>query len=135
MGGVARPTANSASQPRITTAKAHFHIANLDAALTIIEKVGILYENLERSDQKELLRQMVERVIVDPEGRLIRLELKSPFSYLHRVSEQVEHPKNEDAVTGNEKASSQAGLCSDYVSLGVGNGTRTHSLLNHNQML
>ncbi len=104
-----------------------FHIANLDAALTIIEKVGILYGNLERSDQKELLRQMVERVIVDPEGRLIRLKLKSPFSYLHRVSEQVEHQKNEEAVTGNEKASPKAGQCSDYVLLGDPGRTRTYN--------
>jgi DNA invertase Pin-like site-specific DNA recombinase len=50
--------------------KREYHIANLDAALTIIAKVGILYNKLERSDQKELLRQMIERVVVNPEGMI-----------------------------------------------------------------
>lgn len=36
---------------------------------------------LKRSDQKELLRHMVERIIIDPEG-IIRLELRTPFAYL-----------------------------------------------------
>jgi hypothetical protein len=45
--------------------KREHHIANLDAAITIIAKVGILYNKLECSDQKDLLRQMIERVIVN----------------------------------------------------------------------
>ncbi len=45
------------------------HIENLDAALKIIAQVGIVYNRLERGDQKELLRYMVERVIVDPAGQ------------------------------------------------------------------
>jgi len=33
------------------------HITNLGVALQMIAKVGIVYNSLERSDQKELLRQ------------------------------------------------------------------------------
>ena len=55
------------------------HIGNLDAALAIIAKVGMLYNTLERSDQKQLLREMVERVVVNPEGTIIRLELSTPI--------------------------------------------------------
>ncbi len=67
---------------------------NLDAALTIIAKVGILYNKLGRSDQKELLRQMVERVVVNPEGMIIRLELFPPFYYLRQVIEQAQNNGN-----------------------------------------
>ncbi len=51
--------------------KREYHIANLDAALYIISKVGILYDKLDRSEQKELLHQIVERVVVNPEKMII----------------------------------------------------------------
>ncbi|MEO0565746.1 MAG: hypothetical protein AAF125_26800, partial [Chloroflexota bacterium] len=96
-----------------------FHIANLDAALTIIAKVGILYRRLERDDQKDLLRQMIERVVVNPEGIIIRLELLAPFSYLRHVSKRIEQDRGEAAVVeGKTKTSPQAGPCSDYVQSG-----------------
>ena len=44
------------------------HIANLDTALTIISKVGLLYSKLNRDSQKKLLREMVKRVIVNTGG-------------------------------------------------------------------
>src|ERR1041385_6694014 len=64
------------------------HITNLDAALKIIVQVGFVYNSLERSDQKELLRHMVERVVIDSVGK-IRLELRTPFTYLRDISDQV----------------------------------------------
>jgi len=60
----------------------------LDTEPTIIAQVGIVYNTLERSDQKELLLHMVERVIIDPEG-IIRLELRTPFAYLQDISDKV----------------------------------------------
>lgn len=90
-----------------------YHIANLDAALNIIAKVGILYNKLERSDQKDLLRQMIERVVVNPEGMIIRLELLPPFSYLRHVIQRVQNSGGR-AVTGKTKTSATAGQCSDY---------------------
>jgi hypothetical protein len=39
-----------------------------------------MYNGLERDDQRELLREIVERVIVDPAGN-VRLELQTPFPY------------------------------------------------------
>jgi hypothetical protein len=82
--------------------KRDYHIANLDAALTIIAKVGILYNKLERSDQKDLLRQMVERVVVNPERIIIRLELLPPFSYLRHVTERVQNSGG-SAVEGKQR--------------------------------
>jgi DNA invertase Pin-like site-specific DNA recombinase len=95
------------------------HIANLDAALTIIARVGVLYEKLERSEQKELLRQMVERVIVDPTDESIRLILRPPFAYLTEVNERVRTTLTKSGiVSGKTKTSAKAGQCSDYVQSG-----------------
>ncbi len=98
--------------------KREYHINNLDTALTIIAKVGILFNKLERSDQKELLRQMVERVVVNPEGTIMRLELLPPFSYLRQVTERVRKQRG-GAVAGKTKTSVKAGQGSDWVQLGV----------------
>ena len=76
--------------------KREYHIANLDAALTIIAKVGILYNKLGCSDQKDLLRH---------------------------VTEQVENSGG--AVEGKTKTSAMAGQCSDFVQSDDPNGTRT----------
>ena len=62
-----------------------YYINNLDVALRIIARVCLLYNSLERSDQKELLRLMVEKVVVDAEGK-VRLELYAPFAYLYEIS-------------------------------------------------
>lgn len=64
------------------------HIENLDSALQIISYVVIVYNNLSRDDQHELLRQMVERVMVDSVGN-VKLELRTPFAYLNDISEQL----------------------------------------------
>ena len=106
--------------------KQEYHINNLNDALTLIAKVGILYEQLERSDQKELLRQMVKRVVVNSEGIIIRLELRPPFSYLHQISQRVQYS---DGSVGAEKTktSTKAGQCSDYIQLCEAGGIRTHT--------
>lgn len=53
------------------------HVTNPDTALGIIAQVGAVY--MEHSDQKELLRQMVERVVVNSDGKAT-LELCVPFT-------------------------------------------------------
>jgi DNA invertase Pin-like site-specific DNA recombinase len=88
-----------------------YHVNNLDVALKIIAKVGLLYNSLERSDQKELLRLMVEKVVVDLEGK-VRLELRPPFAYLHELSERVRCKGG--VGTDKTKASECAG-CSDWI--------------------
>lgn len=81
------------------------HITNLDAALKIIEHIGIVYNTLERSNQKELLRHMVERVIIDPEGT-IRLELRTPFAYLRDISDTVRGNRGSSTSSTKAKADS-----------------------------
>ena len=65
------------------------HIDRLDTALAIIAKVGILYDSLERSDQKLLLREMIERVVVDPEGKIIEVKWLPLCAYLRNVSRKI----------------------------------------------
>jgi hypothetical protein len=60
----------------------------LDTALQIIARVGTLYNGLQQQDQKKLLRQMVERVVVSHEG-IVRLELRAPFAYLKDLIDEV----------------------------------------------
>jgi site-specific DNA recombinase len=98
------------------------HIKNLDAALSIIAQVGIVYNSLERSDQKELLRQMVERVVVNPAGKA-KVELRAPFAYLSDISNQVRGSgavsgceDGSETQTGSESAAGSGNTqCSDWV--------------------
>ena len=65
-----------------------FHIDNLDAALQVIAQIGTLYNGLQRSEQKQLLRQVIDRVVVNEEG-IARLELRAPFAYLNNLSDEI----------------------------------------------
>lgn len=65
-----------------------YHVENLEVALQIIAQIGILYNGLERRDQKELLRQVVERVVVSEEG-IVTLVLRTPFAYLHDLADEI----------------------------------------------
>jgi hypothetical protein len=93
------------------------HVDNLEAALKIIAKVGVLYNKLERSDQQDLLRHMVERVLINPEGK-IRLELHAPFAYLKEINDQISG-KGADTErqrkTRKVKAAGFSSQCSSYV--------------------
>jgi DNA invertase Pin-like site-specific DNA recombinase len=93
------------------------YVGNLDAALTIIAKVGILYRNLEASDQRELLKHMVKRVIVNLAGDILHVELLPPFAYLSQMSRRV---GNEGEVVEAPKSTTMTtGTCSDWFPLGV----------------
>lgn len=69
--------------------KCESYIDDLDNALTLITKLGILYETLSRSNQKELLRNVIERVVVNPDGEIARVDLLPPFAYLRDISDIV----------------------------------------------
>jgi hypothetical protein len=65
-----------------------------------------VWDKLERSDQNDLLRQMIERVVVvNPEGMIIPLELLSPS-----VTCGMEHSGYRE-----NKTSAKAGQGSDYI--------------------
>jgi len=81
---------------------------------------------MERSGQKALLREMVERVVVDPEGHVIRFELLPPFSYLHRLTGQYKGSKRGAGKTKTSKVS-PTGLSSNDLSSGGPEGCRSVS--------
>lgn len=87
------------------------HVENLDSALKIISCVGIVYNELDRDNKRELLRQMVERVIVDSTGN-VKLELRTPFAYLHDISTQIRNfsEEFEDIPRRNTKTALNDGL-------------------------
>lgn len=110
------------------------HITNLDAALQMIVYVGIVYNSLDCSDQKELLRHTVSRVMIDHEGT-ISLELRSPFSYLQDITKQIRNrgtAKEDQAYskkkTGEDDFTSFPRTESSLTALYCGSdGIRTHS--------
>lgn len=93
------------------------HVDNLDLALEIIAKIGTLYNGLQRSEQKELLRQVVERVIVDDDGQ-VSLELRTPFGYLNTLVDDIkrEKPRIEKTVKRGRKATKNGERTSPTVS-------------------
>src|SRR5690606_24997003 len=92
------------------------HISNLDAAISVIAKVGVLYSKLDRSNQKRLLREMVNRIVLSPEGAILRMELLPPFAYLKEVTDRV---RGSASDTEETKTSREAGLCSAVYGLGT----------------
>lgn len=64
------------------------YVANLDAALEVISQIGECFEKCTPEQQRAILLQMVERVVIDAEGQVTRLVLKPPFSYLDELKRQ-----------------------------------------------
>ena len=98
-------------------------------ALQVISNVGIVYNELSRDDKRELLRQMIERVIVDSSGNA-KLKLRTPFTYLYDISDQI-RGINEESKSSREntKTVDVDGLgeskCSTQVLLSWETWTRT----------
>ena len=59
-----------------------------------LAKIGILYNSLELSSQKALLKEMVERIVVNAEGTIIEVRWLPPFAYLRDISSQVYRADN-----------------------------------------
>ena len=51
-----------------------------------IPNAGILFEKLDQQGQQRLPRYMVKRLAINPESKILRLELRTPFGYLHELS-------------------------------------------------
>ena len=107
-----------------------FHIDNLDAALQIIARIGTLYNGLYQQDQRELLRQMVERVVVSHEG-IVRLELRAPFAYLKDLTDEVRTMSGRGGVSRENKTGGECSpashvlQCSTWFQLSCGTWIRT----------
>jgi hypothetical protein len=93
--------------------KSEYHISHLDDALNIISQIGVLYKSMELRDQKRLLREVVNKIVVNKQGNVLRMELLPPFGYLRLLSERV---GGNGYTPENTKTSTIAGSCSSEVS-------------------
>ena len=106
------------------------HINNLDTALGIIANIGVLYNSLERSDQKELLRQVVERVIVNAEGT-VKLELRTPFAHLKDLTDEIRSVNRREGIRpqmkiGGDTSADPQPICSHWLQVSWGGRIRTY---------
>ena len=76
--------------------------------------MGTLYETLPQPDQKELLRNVVERVALNPDRTIVRLDWLPPFAYLQEVSEKVSCGRSSSENLAENQTSGAAG-CSGGV--------------------
>ena len=77
------------------------HVRNLDHALDIISEIAILYNKLSLNNQARLLSLIVEKLVVDEAGNVLRVELHSPFSYLSKVDGWIEQ-QNQPTEASND---------------------------------
>ncbi|MBK8034573.1 MAG: hypothetical protein IPK17_34735 [Chloroflexi bacterium] len=102
------------------TVSQQVHIDNLEMALQIIARIGTLYNGLERKDQKELLRQVVSRVVVNDAGN-VSLELRTPFAYLRDLTQEIRTVKKQSKRGKAEKKTDgittvgSSGACSNQL--------------------
>jgi hypothetical protein len=82
------------------------YVANLDAALAIIAEIADRYVLRTAQRQRDILKQMVSRVVINPEGRIVRIELMPPFNYLDGLHHSGENdPRGQHPRPQNERTS------------------------------
>jgi site-specific DNA recombinase len=65
------------------------HVDDLDAALVLMSKLGLLYERLGQEGRSTLLQILVKQFIVDLQGKIIDCELNAPFAFLQNLVEEL----------------------------------------------
>lgn len=96
------------------------HVDNLETALQVIACIGTLYNKLSCKEQKELLREVVSRVVVNDKGR-VHLELRTPFAYLHDLTNEIRHVKSKqqgsktEMKNGGKDSAVSLGACSNQL--------------------
>jgi len=64
-------------------------IDDLDAALVLMTRLGVLFERLGDKERSKLLQILVKRFIVDPQGKIIDFQLNTPFAYLQDLVKEL----------------------------------------------
>jgi hypothetical protein len=114
-------------------------IANLDAALAVIAEIGARYERQDVERRRDILRQVVERVVIDAGGNVLRLELRHPFVYLHELAgdngNRGQVQRNRKRGAGKQTSSLNGTGCSFHLGFGDPGRTRTYNQLIKSQLL
>ncbi len=116
------------------------YIASLDAALNVIAEISKRYKKQDFKRQREILRQVVSKVVIDEAGQIIRLELHPPFTYLHYLKngnggKKKTQPRENEPLEKKTPSGVDATKGSLQVSLGDPAGTRTQNPLIKSQLL
>ena len=64
-------------------------VDDLDAALVLMTKLGLLFERLGEKARSTLLQILVKQFIVDLQGKIIDCELNSPFAFLRDLTHEL----------------------------------------------
>ncbi len=102
-------------------------VTNLDAALDVIAQIGDKFAKCSEQQQRAILLQLVERVVINAKGRIKRLELKPPFKYLADLEDQTNGDESSFKDTKNVKRL-KGKTGSVYIPFGGREGIRTHDL-------
>lgn len=81
-------------------------VDNLDAALAVISEIADRYSEHTAQRQRDILKQMVKRIIINPEGRITRIELKPPFNYLDTLAKGGQNGKRGTGSSAGTKKTS-----------------------------
>ncbi len=106
-------------------------IANLDDALSILQQLSRLYGTLSSDRQRMVLQEIIEKVVVDVNGKILWLELHPPFAYLAnkygevKKSLAIREIKSAIPIRGGTRYN----FCSEYVLEGDPGRTRTYNQL------
>jgi len=71
-----------------------------------LQKIGTLFQRLDKKQRNTLLQLIVKRIIINREGEIISHELHSPFSYLSTLIDR-------------SSGKNEGGWCSESIALGV----------------
>jgi len=104
-------------------------IENLDAALRIVAEIGSRFDKKSNEQQRAILLQMVERVVINPEGQMVRVEWKAPFSYLKGLNQDDTSGEKKNLKTARKAKTSGVSAGSLPVSLSAPIGLSRHFLL------
>lgn len=118
------------AQLQLLTCESEAQIASLDDALTFIAKAGILYTGLTPAGQQDLLRLMVEQIMVSPEGQITHVKLHAPFGYLARlIADKTDGTTSTETQSPSRKGKNTTGkglsACSSLLKACVPAGNRT----------
>ncbi len=115
------------------------YIANLDAALAVIAQIGERFGKQIVTRQRDILRQVVGKVVINPGGNVLRLELIPPFTYLRELADGGNGSKHKAKKTiipsENETSNGETAGCSFHVDFCDPGRTRTYNLLIKSQLL
>jgi hypothetical protein len=62
------------------------YLDDLDLVLLLMTQIEKPFERLDDKAKHNLLRILINRIIVDPDGQIIDYELNRPFGYLERLA-------------------------------------------------